>query len=1127
LLALKSTGEKSVGLKTIAIPVTVAIALLLFVAAGTLLGQEQPITITTTSLPNATVGLQYLTSQGNTVQLTAAGGYGGPYSWSYSLTPSTYNPIYSSTLTTDGLTFSSDGTIIGIPTAPELLSFGVRVADQEEDPTTGTLEILISACLPTILPASPLPTGEVSVPYTGVTFIASGCSGTYTYTAQATQGSTTILPPGLSLSSAGGLSGKPTAAGTYNFIIVASDENKNATPSQFSLTIKTAPTITTASSLPNGLMGQPYSEQIAATGGTPPYTFSIGSPPPGITVTSGGVLQGTPTQTGLFNFTLSVTDSLMAETTSDFQVSFASPVSQIQVTPLSLTFNANLNGTPPPTQAVSVVPATGATPPVNFHLIVDDGQSGSAAPSWITVTPASGIAPAGLVVGVNQMNLASGPYTARIQVLDNNGMATDVIVTLNVASVNQELTVAPAILNFAARAAAPGVFNENLVVSNRGAGTLAFTTSVLGNSSWISSVTSSANTTSMSAPVFVQVQVNTHGLQIGAYNDVIVVSSSAGNTQVPVALFVGSSGPILGLDTTGVLFQPIAGGGSTATRQVQIYNLGDPSSTVNWTAALQSGSNWLTLASSSGTATTSSPGVLTLALVPNATQLTPGPYYALVSIADSNSLNSPQYVTAVLNVQPNTAAPSPDLAPGGLFFTTALEGSSPPPQQVVVNTSASTTVTFNAAVTTLDNGAWLSVTPLTGSASGQTAGAISVSVNPGGLAAGIYSGDVNISIGLQLESVNVTFVVQPTGLADAVPSVRPHVVLCTPTKLAMTEIGLVNHFAIPAEWPATLIVQLNDDCANPVTNGSVIASFSNGDQADNLAGNSLGYYSTTWQPGGVNSNMVVTFNATAGTLQPAMAQLYGGVGANQTPPPTVAPGGTLNNFNPVVGAPLAPGTITQVYGTGLASSSTSTGKLPLPTFFNNTFALIGPAQAPLYFLSSGQINLQLPNQANQAQQLPLVLSVNNALTIPVMLDIVPGAPGVLSADDGPTPPYTQNGAHIVAQHSADYSLVSSSSPAVPGEYLVIYLVGLGATDPAVAAGVPAPGPPTLANVTVPPTVTVGSLPAKVAFAGLTPGYVGLYQIDFQVPAGAPSGESEVDVIQNGVAANPTLLPISN
>jgi uncharacterized protein (TIGR03437 family) len=90
----------------------------------------------------------------------------------------------------------------------------------------------------------------------------------------------------------------------------------------------------------------------------------------------------------------------------------------------------------------------------------------------------------------------------------------------------------------------------------------------------------------------------------------------------------------------------------------------------------------------------------------------------------------------------------------------------------------------------------------------------------------------------------------------------------------------------------------------------------------------------------------------------------------------------------------------------------------------------------------------------------------------------------------------------------------------------MYLVGMGPTNPSVASGVLSPGPPSLASVTVQPTVTVDSETSTVLFAGLTPGFVGLYQIDFQVPANASSGELVLTVTQNGVSANPTLLPVS-
>ncbi len=356
-----------------------------------------------------------------------------------------------------------------------------------------------------------------------------------------------------------------------------------------------------------------------------------------------------------------------------------------------------------------------------------------------------------------------------IQVLDTNGLATEIAVTLNVTGTPQQVTVAPAMLNFAARSATPGKLTEELLVSNNGAGSLNFTASAVGNSPWIASITASSNTTTRNAPVFVQVEVNTTGLSVGAYHDMILVSSSAGgNVETPISLFVAANGPILALNTTGVLFQAVEGGGSTATQIVNVLNLGDPSSTVHWNANLSTGSNWLSLVSSSGSAASSTPGLLTLALAPNATELPAGPYYAIVEITDPNSLNSPQYVTAVLNLQPSGSAPSPNLSPGGLFFTTVAGGAAPAPQQVQINTSSASAVDFTAAASTSDNGTWL-ITPVAGPVSGQTAGLISVSVDPTGLAAGIYSGDVNISIGSLLQSVNVTFVVQPTASSKLQP----------------------------------------------------------------------------------------------------------------------------------------------------------------------------------------------------------------------------------------------------------------------------------------------------------------------------------------------------------------------
>jgi uncharacterized protein (TIGR03437 family) len=387
---------------------------------------------------------------------------------------------------------------------------------------------------------------------------------------------------------------------------------------------------------------------------------------------------------------------------------------------------------------------------------------------------------------------------------------------------------------------------------------------------------------------------------------------------------------------------------------------------------------------------------------------------------------------------------------------------------------------------------------------------LAVSVDPTGLALGVYAGRVTVSNGGVLYSANVTFIVQPAA--------------CSPTKLVLTEMSLGNDFSLTSGLPVTLNVQLNNDCGGLVTNGSVVASFSNGDSPLALVSDSLGNYSASWQPSAVTPQMVVTLNATASSLQPASAKLFGGIAENQTPPPSLAPGGTLNNLNPVVGGSLSPGVIAEAFGSGLAATAGSTGILPLPTDFNNTFAQIGQYKAPLYFLSSGQVNIQIPAEITASQQVPIVFSVNNALTVPITLDIVPGAPGVLSKLDGPTPPSLQNGAHIIAQH-LNGSTVDSGNPGKVGEFLVMYLVGLGATDNPVPSGHPALSDP-LSNVLVKPVVTVDSLPSDVFFGGLTPGFVGLYQIDFQVPTGVHTGDVVVTVTQNGIAANPTKLAVS-
>jgi uncharacterized protein (TIGR03437 family) len=1046
------------------------------------------------------------TSSPYSVSFNASDGPPGAATWSIDMPPG-------------GLTLSGN-VLSGNPSMTGTFNFNITVTVGGLSVTKG-FALTIGSSL-TITDPPVLPAGDVNVQY-GYSFNVVGGPASFSWSLAGG-----APPPGTKAfdlfdPSVRTVSGTPSGTGTFTFTVQVQDHAQNTAMKQFSLTINPALAISNTS-LPGGTTGASYAQVITASGGTPPYTFSIANAPPGLSIDpKSGLLTGTPTTAGPFSPVVMVKDfasqGVFPGTASKtFSLTIASSTPEVTAAPESLSFTGAAGGDSPPAQVIVALPAGVST--AGFQVVIDSGQDGSAPAAWLAVSPTSGNTPARLVVRVDQGSMPAGNYSGRIRVIDASNNPTDVPVTLTLTSAAQLLDIVPRVLHFAAHIQAPGTLDQIIVVRNSGGGgPLGFNAAVLGASPWISNVTPNAGQTAHNAPVFLHVRINTQGLQVGSYHDVIRLSSAAGNVDVSISLFVANSGSILGVDITGVTFHGQQSSGYSHAQKIRVLNLGDPGTSVNWAVDVPYGDTLVSPSPASGTAMPATPGTLTLTPSANAVSLAAGGYYALVRISDAQSLNSPQYVVVVLDQRSSSAAAPPDPTPSGLFFTAAAGGAAPAAQQVAI--SANNTSPFQAATSTTDGGNWLNASP-----TGGAAGPIAVSVNIAGLAPGIYTGEVDIStsgavLGAMLDavaSVDVTLVVRPAGTIAALEEAPVATALadvqaagCTPSKLALTQTGLVNNFSVPAQWPAALIVQLNDDCGAAVTNGSVVASFSNGDPPLSLRGDGRdGTYSTTWQAGVVSPQMVVTLQAAAGTLQPATAQLTGGISQNQAP--VLARNGTLHNLNPVVGGPLAPGTISQVYGSGLAATTTSPGVLPLPTTFGGTFMLIGGISAPLYYLSSGQLNVQIPSELAPNQQYATIVSANGALTLPDQIDVVPAVPGVAATADG----------HVIAQHGLDYSLVDAGHPAKPGEYLIIYLAGMGATNPGVASGAISP----LAPATMQPTVTVDGQTAVVVYAGLSPGSAGLYQINFQVPASAQTGDLSLAVTQNGMAANAAKLPVS-
>lgn len=127
----------------------------------------------------------------------------------------------------------------------------------------------------------------------------------------------------------------------------------------------------------------------------------------------------------------------------------------------------------------------------------------------------------------------------------------------------------------------------------------------------------------------------------------------------------------------------------------------------------------------------------------------------------------------------------------------------------------------------------------------------------------------------------------------------------------------------------------------------------------------------------------------------------------------------------------------------------------------------------------------------------LILRTPGGVSDTFNLTILPTAPGVFRNGVAGT----RNDLPAVFR-AANGLLVTDTNPIHRGDTITIYLTGLGRTSPAVDAGVPAPGDP-LASVIVPPAVTLGGVALPVEFAGLTPGSIGVYQINARVPSDVP------------------------
>jgi uncharacterized protein (TIGR03437 family) len=224
--------------------------------------------------------------------------------------------------------------------------------------------------------------------------------------------------------------------------------------------------------------------------------------------------------------------------------------------------------------------------------------------------------------------------------------------------------------------------------------------------------------------------------------------------------------------------------------------------------------------------------------------------------------------------------------------------------------------------------------------------------------------------------------------------------------------------------------------------------------------------------------------------------------------PVFNAGGVLNGADYT--AEIAPGMMVSIFGQNLAPRTATARAIPLPQELEGVSVEVTEpgktaVRTPLYFVSPGQINLQMPFGIT-ASSVEVRVRTAAGRSDPARVAIVPRAPRLFTRTLG-------GRGEAIALH-VNYRLVGEGDPVEQGGYLILYATGLSEVRPQAIAGNPGGdggrwGP--LNEVTEPVRVTAGGKPATVLFAGLAPGMAGVYQINLQLAPDVPTGRQPVVV----------------
>jgi uncharacterized protein YhjY with autotransporter beta-barrel domain len=348
----------------------------------------------------------------------AAGTLNAPYAVAFSQaftaggSPGPYTYVLTGALPA-GMSFSN-GTLSGTPTVPGSYPITVTATDTGLTGVGAPFSIAqnytvdVPAPVIVVNPAT-LANGTAGQAY-AASLSATGAVAPYGFAVTAG-----ALPPGMTLSAGGALSGTPTSSGTFNFTVTATDPNGQTGSRAYALVIDVPVLTITPATLPSGIVGVAYSQAVSASGGVAPYSFAVtaGALPNGLTLASDGTLSGTPTAAGTFAFSVTATDSTGGTAATAIQaysveVVFAPPVAVDDTATVLAGESVTIAVTANDTSAAPITAIAIASPPASGTVTVSgldvvytaptispatvtftytaSGPGGTSAPATVTVT---------------------------------------------------------------------------------------------------------------------------------------------------------------------------------------------------------------------------------------------------------------------------------------------------------------------------------------------------------------------------------------------------------------------------------------------------------------------------------------------------------------------------------------------------------------------------------------------------------------------------------------------------------------------------------------------------------------------------------------------------------------------